>query len=213
MTSQLTLALAGAPFFAGSAKGGRGLTCFSVGIWILQFVPLASGRRLCLSVGAPAFMRGRSASAPFASRRILSGSAPKKIPLESRASAVCISAAATIAFRREIFCARKRTVLELAPVYCTSHQSHFFAAAWYRAPCSAKQNLNFRSRLKPGPPAAERSDARLNRAHAFRSSLACPEEARRLRRVAHHSRLPNSNRYTAIRIPRKHNKTNIHSDS
>jgi len=53
-------------------------------------------------------MRGRSASAPFASRRISSGSAPKKIPLESSASAVGFSAATTTAFRRKIFCARKK---------------------------------------------------------------------------------------------------------
>jgi hypothetical protein len=53
-------------------------------------------------------MRGKSASAPLASRRIFSGSAPKKIPPESRASAVGFSAATTTAFRREIFCARKK---------------------------------------------------------------------------------------------------------
>jgi hypothetical protein len=65
----------------------------------------------------------------------------------------------------------KSTVLELAHVYCTSHQSNSFVASWYRAPCSAKQNQNFRSRLAPGPPAAPRSAALLNRVLAFRSSL------------------------------------------
>jgi hypothetical protein len=148
-----------------------GLTCFSVGTWILQFVPLASGRRPCLSVGAPAFTRGRSASAPFASRRMLSGSAPKKIPLESRASALGFQLTQQPLSVIRFSARAKRTVLELASVYCTSHQSNSFAAAWYRAPCSVKQNLNFRSRLKPGPLAAERSAARLDRALAFRSSL------------------------------------------
>ena len=65
------------------------------------------------------------------------------------------------------------TVLELAHVYCTSHQSNFFAAAWYRAPCSAKQNLNFRSRLTTR---AASTRMRLpprpsNASLAFRSSL------------------------------------------
>jgi hypothetical protein len=159
MTSQLTLALAGAPSFAGSAKGGMGLTCFSVGIWILQFAPLASGRRLCLSVGAPAFMRGRSASA--LRKRSRWNHALQRWAFQQPQQSLSVMRFSVRA---------KRTVLELASVYCTSHQSNLFAAAWYRAPCSAKQNLNFRSRLKPGPP-AERSDARLNRALAFRSSL------------------------------------------
>jgi hypothetical protein len=56
-------------------------------------------------------------------------------------------------------------------VYCTSHQSNFFVASWYRAPCSAKENLNFRSRLALEALAASRSAAPLNRVLALRSSL------------------------------------------
>ena len=117
------------------------------------------------------------------------------------------------AHQRRLAHPAKSTVLELAPVYCTSHQSNSFAASWYRAPCSAKQNLNFRSRLDLEALAASCSAAFLNHVLAFRlaSPLTC-SEARRLRRVAHRCRLSNSNRYTAIRISRKRNKTNTHSD-
>ena len=69
------------------------------------------------------------------------------------------------------FLRAKSTVLELAPVHCTSHQSNFFAASWYRAPCSAKQNLDFRSRLELEAPAALRSATPLKRLLVFPSSL------------------------------------------
>ncbi len=75
------------------------------------------------------------------------------------------------AHQRTVAHPSKSTVLELAHVYCTSHQSNFFAAPWYRAPCSAKQNLNFRSRLKLEALAASRSAALPNHVLAFPSSL------------------------------------------
>ena len=108
----------------------------------------------------------------------------------------------------------KSTVLELAHVYCTSHQSNSFAASWYRAPCSAKENLNFRSRLELEAPAAPRSAAHLNHVPTFPSSVIhhVPRKARRRRRVTHRYRPSISNRYTAIRISRKRNKANTPRD-
>ena len=105
----------------------------------------------------------------------------------------------------------KSTVLELAPACCTSHQSNFFVAPCYRAPCSAKQNLNLRARLELEALAASRSAAPINHVPTFplHPSLASPEKVR-LRRFAHHCSLSISNRYTAIRISRKHNE-NKHS--
>ena len=113
------------------------------------------------------------------------------------------------------------TVLELAHVYCTSHQSNFFAAAWYRAPCSAKQNLNFGSRLTPGPPTAPRSAAPLKRLLAFRLSLiTCVTKCSFwtstplaqtvslpfLPASSPYSQAPKPNRKSGIRIPRKPHK-------
>jgi hypothetical protein len=101
-------------------------------------------------------------------------SAPKKIPLESRASAVGFSAATTTAFRRKIFCARKR------------YSSRTGSRVLYFSPVEL-----FRRRVVPcsmfGETESDFQIAAQTRAASSGASRRAPQPRPRISLVTHHS--------------------------